>query len=142
MFKVRFADNSEFIGGEPQDSRWNGIPSKPIACLQYSLLGVNILMKGFQSYNHLVEHTVILNNNAVKVGGKTDRISRIILMGEWCNRIYEVIYDLGQGRVYQQVRGFQKESAEKNIASRDRTGITGWKKGTFDPHVSPAIRRV
>jgi hypothetical protein len=146
MYKLLFADGSEFHGGEPDDSRWNEMPAKPIASLQYSLLGVTILMKGFLSYNHLVEHTVILNNDTRKVSKGADRISRIILMGEWQCRVYEVIYDLGQGRVYQQVRVFSKRTLNNDIPSDHDiskvTGMTGWKKGIIEPNSYPKIRRI
>jgi hypothetical protein len=146
MFKVRFQDNSEFTGGEPDESHWNEMPVKPIASLQYSLLGVTILMKGFLSYNHLVEHTVILNNGSGKVSQGADRISRIILMGEWGNRIYEVIYDLGQGRIYQQVRVFSKRIMNNHATSNHDiskvTGMTGWRKGIIEFNSHPKIRRI
>jgi len=146
MYKIRYSDDSEFMGGDQSDSKWNEMPNKPIASLQYSFADVNISMKGFEQYNHIIEHVVVLNNDPRKIGKKVHRVSKAILMGKWKNRVYEVIFDFDKKNVYQQVEIFGKEYIEKDVSAlgqRLRVGqaTTGWKKGAFDPSMHPKIKR-
>src|SRR5580698_7382923 len=100
MYKIQFSDNTEFTGGEPDESLWDKIPEgKSIASLEYSFLGVSMLLKGFEAYNHVVEHAVVMLNVSGQTYPTTHRISRVILLGKWQNRVYEIIYDLKHKRV-------------------------------------------
>lgn len=128
MYKVLFTDGSEFSGGDIFESGWNEMSEKPIASLQYSLFGVNLVLRGFESYNHVLENVIFLNRPGITA--KTGhRISKIILMGKWQGRIYEVIYDLAQAKVFQRVEPYNQK-------------YTGWKKGAFDPNCHPTIRQI
>lgn len=146
MYKIRFADNSEYTGGEPQDSRWNDMPDKAIESIQYSFLGIGFIFKGFESYNHILERVVVLSNNPAQAVKPPQRITKIILMARWKSRVYEVIYDLERKRVYQQVEVFGKKYIDKEISVLGRNmrigqATTGWKKGVFDPKAHPKIKR-
>lgn len=141
MYKLRFTDDTEFIGGEPNESLWNQIPvGKSIASLQYSFLGVGFLFKGFEAYNHIVERVIVLNKNNPL--SRCEEVSRAILLCKWQNRVYEVIYDLKAQKVFQQV-----ELLEQDVLSSDSWPVLkitpaaiGWIKGQFDPAVHPKIR--
>ena len=145
MYKIQFADNSEFIGGEPDESLWDKIPEgKSIASLQYSFLGVSMLFEGFEAYNHVVEHAVVMLNVSGQTFPTTERITQVILLGKWQNRVYEIIYDLIHKRVYQDVEFIGKENADKEGSQvgpllKNTRAVTGWIKGQFDPAISPKI---
>ena len=128
MYKVFFADGSEFNGGDILESQWNEMPDKSIVRLQYSLFGINLIFEGFEAYNHISEKVVFLNDPR-KAAQPVPRISRIILMGKWRGSIYEVIYDFAQAKVFQRVEPYNQK-------------YTGWKKGTFDPNCYPTIRQI
>lgn len=146
MYKLRFSDETEFMGGEPENSLWNEIPQgKSITSLEYSFLGASMLFKGFESYNHIVERAVVLLNYSRTTYPPADRITRVILLAKWQNRVYEVIYDLKNRNVSQQV-----ELVKKEYMNQEGTDIgalltvtkatTGWVKGQFDPAISPKLR--
>jgi hypothetical protein len=128
MYKVLFADGSEFSGGDIFESRWNEMPDKPIASLQYSLFGVSLALRGFEAYNHVLENVIFLNRPR-RIGKAGHTITRIILMGTWQGRIYEVIYDVIKTKVFQKSELFTKK-------------YSGWKIGTFDPDCLPTIRQI
>ena len=131
MYKITFADNTHFLGGEPDNSHWNDIPHKGIVGLEYSLLGVNIMLRGFEAYNHIVERAIILNP---KNGMNSERITRIILMGKWQKRVYKVIYDLVRQKVIKEVEISSIQTAD--------LGVTGWIDGHFDQQHTPRIRQI
>ncbi len=146
MYKIKFSDDSEFVGGEPENSLWNEIPKdKTVSSMQYSFLGTGFLLKDFESYNHIVERAVVLLNYAGKVYPPADRITRIIIMAKWQNRVYEVVYDLKMQKAYQQIEFLGREY--KNSEGIDigpllkvTQATTGWTRGQFDPAVLPQIR--
>lgn len=146
MYKIQFADNSEFVGGEPGESLWNKIPEgKSIAALQYSFLGANMLFKGFEAYNHVVERAIVLLNLSGQTYPPAQRITRVILMAKWQNRVYEVIYDVKNQQVYQQIEVIGKENCDKEGSEIGplltvTKATTGWIRGKFDPTVYPKLK--
>ena len=148
MYKIQFADNTEFTGGEPDDSLWNQIPEgKSIETLQYSFLGTNMLLKGFEAYNHVVERAVVLLNYSGQTYPPAQRITRVILMAKWQNRVYEVVYDIKNQQVYQQIEVIGKENSDKEGTEIGglltvTKATTGWIRGKFDPIVYPKIRQI
>ncbi len=88
-----------------------------------------MLLKGFEAYNHIVERVLVLNNNPARIYKSPQRIKRVTLMGKCKSRIYEVIYDLERGKVFQQVEFLNQD-------------YTGWKQGVFDPQVHPKIKHI
>lgn len=147
MYKIRFSDETEFIGGEPENSLWHEIPKdKCITSLQYSFLSTDFMLRGFEAYNHIVERAIVLLN----IGGDTyppaDRISRVIVMAKWQCRVYEVVYNLKSRQVNQQIEFLSSEfknSEGSDIGPLLRTtqAATGWLRGEFNPKVLPTIRR-
>ncbi len=145
MYKIRFSDDTEFVGGEPENSLWNEIPeTKSIASLQYSFLGASFLFKDFESYNHIVERAVVLLNYAGKTYPPANRITRIIIMAKWQNRVYEVVYDLKTQKIFQQIEFLGREY--KNSEAIDigpllkvTKATTGWIRGQFNPAIHPKI---
>ncbi len=146
MYKIKFSDNSEFVGGEPDESLWNHVPEgKSIASLEYSFLGTNMLLKGFEAYNHVVERAVVLLNVSGQTYPPAHRITRIILMAKWQNRVYEVVYDVKNQQVYQQIEVIGKENCDKEGSEIGplltvTKAATGWIKGQFDPTVYPKLK--
>ena len=146
MYKIRFSDDSEFTGGEPNESLWNQIPQgKSITALEYSFLGTNMLFKGFEAYNHIVEHAVVLLNYSGQTYPPAQRITRVIIMAKWQNRVYEVVYDIKNQQVYQQIEVIGKENADKEGTEIGglltvTKATTGWIRGQFDPLIYPKLR--
>jgi hypothetical protein len=63
MYKIIFEDGTEFLGGEPDNSKWNEIPiAKNIAELHYDLCGKQIILKGYEAYNHIVKHAFLIDS--------------------------------------------------------------------------------
>ena len=48
MYKIYFEDGTDFIGGEPTDSKWNEMPNKTITKIEYSLLGKQIILQNYE----------------------------------------------------------------------------------------------
>lgn len=103
IYKITFKDASVFYGGETIiKSKWNEIPDKAIACLEYFIdNNSSIILKDFDSYNHLIEATKALygpkgtsfNNvlhNIYIMGVKGSRVTsyRIALKGKSGNDKY------------------------------------------------------
>ena len=81
LFKVIFADGTEFEGGPSIfDSKWTSIPDKEIAEVHYFLPDKNrLVLSGYEAYNHLVEATTdIYGPKGVKLGTK---IHNVYIMG-------------------------------------------------------------
>jgi hypothetical protein len=146
MYKLRFSDETEFMGGEPENSLWNEIPQgKSIASMQYSFLDKGFLLNGFEAYNHIVERAVVLLNFSGQTYPPAQRITRIIILAKWQNRVYEVIYDIKNQSVYQQAEVIGKENIDKEGAEIGSllsvTKVTvGWVRGKFDPLISPKLK--
>lgn len=142
MYKITFSDNTEFIGGDLKDSKWNEIPKdKLISSIQYNCGGVTILLTGFESYNHLVEHSQIINPQNKLTN--SDLIIKSTICGRYKNRIYLVIFDFITGKVRTEIEGFtQKQVEHIEIYSHPKSTLryTGWKPGKFDENISPRIK--
>jgi hypothetical protein len=129
-YVITFEDGSTFDGGNPQDSRWDEIPNKLIASLEYSLTPfMKYKFSGFVAYNHLVERVR-------GVGNSVDIISKVVIMGMVDNRVYEILLDR-TGGVYQVVTAIGKEySPESKLVDGKFGGwvnakpvTVGWKNG-------------
>jgi len=112
MYKVIYKDESVFEGGNFENSKWNEI-NKPIKELIYTVGHTQIILKGYEKYNHLIER--------VHLVGRGTFISNIILMG--CkNDIVQVIKLNIQKRIIEQyISYWNQEYNEKST--------TGWKEG-------------
>lgn len=140
MYKIRFDDNSEFVGGNPLDSKWNSIPTdREIASMQYKLCGIGFILKGFESYNHLVEQAILVSKPQ-----DNNKILRVIICGKWQSRIYKVIFDYINKQVRTEVESINPEAfihPEKySLPVNSILKTTGWKKGKFEDLISPKLQ--
>ena len=55
MYNIEFYDNTTFKGGDFKDSLWNKIPGKPIKKLTYKVGKHEVILEGYDAYNHLLE---------------------------------------------------------------------------------------
>ena len=109
MYKVVFEDNTVFIGGEPNDSKWNEMPDKPIKKIEYYLSKIPIVLENFEAYNHIIERVKFINRPG-------QRITKIILMGKKKSLVYQLIFDLKKKKMFQEKTLYNKQ-------------YTGWKIG-------------
>ncbi|MFH0805987.1 MAG: hypothetical protein V1901_03880 [Patescibacteria group bacterium] len=116
MYKIIFEDNTEFIGEDLQNSKWNEMPNKKIKKIEYSLLGKIVILENYEAYNHLIEHSIFILAN------QKPRINRILLMAKKDNRVYIFIFNLLNKELYiEKTCDFGKEY---------HGGSTiGWKQG-------------
>lgn len=123
MYKVYFIDDTEFTDENILNSHWNEMPNKLIKKIEYSFCQPHIILEGFASYNQLIEKYKIIGQ------AQKERISKIILMGELNNEVFQVIYDCKIGKFSQQrvLLGSEYEGRK----------TTGWKKGQLQ---NPSIR--
>ena len=110
---INFSDGTTFEGGQPNDSKWNEIPDKPIKSITYKLAGETIYIENYKSYNHIVERINVL-------GGKT-YISKVILMAENNEEVLCFIFDYNKQILLLEKRIFGQEYKESSTL--------GWKKG-------------
>lgn len=116
MYRITFNDGTHFDGGEPHASKWNEMPQKPIKKLEYNIHGKNIVMEGYEAYNHLIEH-----RNMIQGNNKINHISNLILMGKKGNDIFKIIYSFRTKKIKYDIVKFGKEYNNKPT--------TGWKPG-------------
>lgn len=113
MYKISFIDGTIFNGGTPHASKWNEIPDKLIEKLEYQINKTNIVLKGYELYNHFVEQALIVQ--------KGQYISNLILMGKKGKNVLKIIYNFSTGKIKYDTVYFGKEYRNKSTA--------GWKKG-------------
>jgi len=116
MYKIIFEDNSEFQGGDFEDSKWNEIPQKPIKRLEYTLVKETLVFENFEAYNHLVERVKFVN----RIGGK---ITKVILMAVNKEKVIKIIYDFQSRKILQKYCILGQEYQGRST--------TGWKSGIF-----------
>ena len=112
MYKITYINNTIFTGGSPENSRWNEI-TLPIKSIRYELLDKVIILKDYESYNHLVERVAFLNSS--------QRINRVILMAKKGDNVFRFIFDLSWKKFYKDVELFGQEYNDKPTS--------GWKEG-------------
>lgn len=93
MYKIIFNDNSTFVGGEPDNSKWNSMPNKPIKELHYDLLGKKIVLKNYEAYNHLIKSAFILSS-------QQQVIVAIIIMVKINTSVKKFIFDLIENKLF------------------------------------------
>jgi hypothetical protein len=113
-------DDSIYIGGNPQNSKWNNQPLKPIKRIEYKLLGKTAIFEGFEAYNHLIErgHFVLQ--------GK-EKLLNVYLMGLKNDKIFIFKFDLTTNEIIEQIKPKNKEYYG--------TATTGWKEGLKDQEI-------
>ena len=113
MYTVTFTDDTRFQGGEPNKSHWNDIPNKPITKIEYQIGNQNIVLQGYEAYNHLFERSLGIN--------KLLYIPKIYLMAKKGNDVLILIYDIKRNKLDYDAQSFGKEYNNKST--------TGWKEG-------------
>lgn len=139
MYNIIFDDNTMFEGSNPQESKWQDIPNKPIKSIEYNLTPfLKYIFSNFESYNHIVERVNGINSN-LKI------ISKVIIMGRSKNRIYQVMFD-DKGNVYRLVvkNGEEYSPTVKIIDNKfagwlDGKPTLGWKIGI--PNAEPRLEK-
>jgi len=111
MYKLLYKDNTIFKGGNIKNSKWNKI-DKPIKELHYNLIN-NIKMKGYESYNHLIER--------VNISTGICFVAKVFLLGKKRERIDVIEIDLKHKKIKTYKKMFGKEY--------NNNATTGWKKG-------------
>jgi len=110
MYRVKFTDNTEFIGGKIPNSRWNEMPPTPILEWYYPLGKNTILLRGFAMYNHEFE--------IIEVPGFGKVLGNIILSGYFPGHgIFKVVIDTRTGQI------------KRELSQDDYKKTTGWKEG-------------
>jgi hypothetical protein len=123
MYTITFIDNTIFHGGSIERSNWNNMPNKAIKKVEYFLLNHHVILENFESYNHLVEHRTLLNNN--------DTIIKTLLIGKTNDKVYMIIFDIIKKDVYLNIVDFGTEYFGKST--------TGWKVGLNNQSISYKI---
>ncbi|MBN1467715.1 MAG: hypothetical protein JW924_03235 [Fusobacteriaceae bacterium] len=112
MYKVYFEDGSIFEGGSPTNSKWNDMSKKSIVKLEYAVCNKQVIMEGYEAYNHVIEHCITV--------GKAE-ISRLWLMVKKDTDTLIIKFDLRTGKIDYDAVDFGKEWRGKPV--------TGWKPG-------------
>lgn len=120
MYEVTFVDNTKFIGGSIEDSKWNLIPDNPIEKIVY-YVGQKFCLSGFEKYNHLVTKVITINP---KTNQKAIAYTELFLMGLRQNMVYTIIIDLNTRQVRRDAKYFGHEYNNRET--------TGWKIGSAD----------
>jgi len=116
MLKIIFENGEVFKSENIYDSKWNEMPDYPIKSIEYKITGHtrSVILSGYDSYNHIVEHFTVMNNMMAGV-------SKIVLMAKKDNKVNRIIFDFLKRYVKEDVVEYGKEYNEKSV--------TGWKNG-------------
>lgn len=148
MYKVVFIDGSEFQGGEPNCSLWDQIPNKPIKSLTCWLNeNLKFQFTNFEELCSCVERVQIFNKSTQK---SQEMVTKWIIMGRVGQRVYQVVYDLKRGEVYQLIAPWGAEYSNterigKDGAFLDWEGgkpISGWLQGILEAYPGPKLRKI
>jgi hypothetical protein len=125
MYTIVFEDRTKFIGGEPNNSKWNDIPNKPIAKLQYSFGGKTIILEGYEAYNHIIKVGFLTLNPQKPI------ILAVIIMALEKNKVNRIIFDFTKQKIFEDIVDFGKEYNNKSVS--------GWKLGITNNKSSKTI---
>ena len=128
MYQVTFTDGTEFTGAEPNESLWDQLPKKPIKSIVYWLNeDLKFIFTDFEEYCHLVERVKILNK-ADSSQKPIEMLTKAIIMGRVSKRVYQVVFDLKRGSVYQLVAKYGEEYSSQETLGKDGSFL-GWHNG-------------
>jgi hypothetical protein len=114
LYKIIFEDNSEFFGGDLNNSKWNEMPNKSISKIIYYSQIKTIELSGYEEYNHLIVHKQNILSN------KNNTIA-VILMGKSFNQVTRFIFDLNNNKLL-------IDKVFEGQEFKDKPTI-GWKEG-------------
>jgi hypothetical protein len=122
MYTVHFCDGTSFLGGNPQDSKWDLIPNdKPIQSIEYSLSPFLIYkFQNYELYAHLVERIKGINT-------KFQQISKVIIMGKNKNKVDQIMLDKNGGIFKLTVKTGEEYSP--TIKLNEHKKFNGWDNG-------------
>lgn len=113
MYTLTFQNGECWIGGEPDNSKWNEIPDKPIKKIEYKISDNEIIFENYDAYNHLVER--------IKTFDGRNKIIKIYVMAKKDTSAYIFEFDLFKREVISRIANFGNEYYGK--------ATTGWKTG-------------
>jgi len=113
LYIVIFEDNTRFIGGDLQNSKWSLMPDKPIKEIIYRFFSTKISFSNYEAYNHLVEHAYINFNSK--------QITKSILLTKNNNTVIRLVVDYIAQTYYIDSVQFGKEYYQ--------AATKGWKRG-------------
>jgi len=125
MYKIFFADNTIFEGGDLHNTKWNEMTDKSIQKIEFYLFNKTIIMQNYESYNLLKEKSQIINKNSLAT------IDKIFLMGKNKDMTLIYVFDLKKQESYPISCEYGKEYYNKSV--------TGWKKGLLNQNPSIEI---
>jgi len=119
MYVITFTDGTKYKGGNLYESLWNDMPDKPIAEIAYRFPTKGIVIKGYDSYNHLIDQVYI---------GSKCRFLKVRLMGLEKDLVKVFLYSFADNKVTVHEHKYGEEYEGKPSI--------GWKKGIGNSLVS------
>jgi hypothetical protein len=113
MYNLVFDNGECWQGGEPDHSKWNEIPNKPIKKIEYKICNREVIFENYESYNHVVERIHTFDGR--------EKIIKIYVMARKGLNVYMFIFDLFTLEIIAEIKEFGKEYYG--------TATSGWKKG-------------
>lgn len=144
MYKVIFEDGTTFDGGTPINSLWSELPNKPIKSVEYWVTDkLHFLFEGFEEYNHCVERVRGVNL-------PLDIATKAIIMARIAQRVYQVIFDLKRGTIYQLVVPWGEEYSPQEVVKdgefkgwENGKPLSGWRQGLFNTgYPGPKLKKI
>jgi len=115
MYVITFIDGTKYEGGDLYESKWNDMPDKNIAQIEYRFPNQSILIKGYEKYNHLIDQVYI---------GSQCRFEHVRLMGLEKTMVKSFVYCFADKKmtVYEHKFG-EEHKGNPSI---------GWKRGVVN----------
>jgi hypothetical protein len=110
-YKVTFDDKTIFKGGDLTNSRWNEMPNKKIAQIEYHIDNQTLILANFKEYNHLVKRSL-------NIITQEQNITKLSLLAIEDSCIHSFVFDI------------KTETWTTNIYNLlEKQKSTGWKEG-------------
>jgi len=122
MYIITYEDDTKFMGGNPENSKWNEIEDKPIKSIEYTL-NKTFTLSNFEQYNHIVKKGLFFSPNSKD-------IIFVEIMGLYKNKVYKIVFDFLKKQIRKEICEWGKEYNNKSHS--------GWKKGIIS-NITPTI---
>jgi len=110
-YRVIFNDKTVFCGDDLTNSRWNEMPNKKIAQIEYHICNQTLILSNFKEYNHLVKRVLNINT-------QEQNIIKLTLLAIEDSCIHSFVFDI------------KTETWTTNIYNlSEKQKSTGWKEG-------------
>lgn len=118
MYKAYITEYSNikpilFVGGSPDNSKWNDIGNRLISKLEYALFNKKVCVQGYSQYNHIVTKHVSLSGECF--------ISKIHLICAKEHSVKIFTWDIKKQCFYVEDKAFSEELKK----------LSGWKSGIY-----------